>query len=185
MSIIHANDHAVLHLIFGPMFSGKSTEGIRRIRQYAVLYGKDKTICIKYSGDTRYTEEPKVSTHDQTTLPAISCNELTTHLDMMKLYRAVFIDEGQFFPDVVSVAKELLKAGITVIISGLDGDYKKEPFANNWLQLIPYAASAKKLTAICKCGNPASFTVRISNDDGQNVIGGADKYEARCDMCYI
>jgi thymidine kinase len=185
MSIIHAKDHAVLHLIFGPMFSGKSTEGIRRIRQYAILYGKDKTLCIKFSGDTRYTEEPKVSTHDLVTLPAMSCNELMPYLDTLKLYRAIFIDEGQFFKDIVQVTKELLKSDITVIVSGLDGDYKKEPFSNNWLQLIPYSNFANKLTAICKCGNPASFTSRISNDEGQTVIGGSDKYEARCDKCYV
>ena len=42
-----------------------------------------------------------------------------------------------------------------------------------------------KLQAICvKCGNPASYTQRLSKDDKQVVIGETDIYEARCRHCY-
>ena len=42
-----------------------------------------------------------------------------------------------------------------------------------------------KLTAICiKCGNPASFTQRITKQLEQVVIGETDVYEARCRNCF-
>ena len=51
-----------LQLIFGPMFSGKSTELMRRIRRYKIA--KRNCVVIKYKADTRYSVE-KAVTHDQ------------------------------------------------------------------------------------------------------------------------
>ena len=178
------SDYGNLHLIFGPMFSGKSTEGIRRIRQYAVLYSSKVILCVKFSGDNRYTEKAKVYTHDRTELKASSCSSLDELGEDWRKYKAIFIDEGQFFPDIVEFVKKALEFGVNIIVSGLDGDYQKKPFENNWLCLIPYATHAKKLKAICKCGKSAAFTSRITQEKGQNLIGGSDKYEARCGQCY-
>ena len=50
-----------LNLICGPMFSGKTTELIRRYTRYE-LAGK-KCILIKYSKDTRY-DNNNIVTHD-------------------------------------------------------------------------------------------------------------------------
>ena len=54
-------------LILGPMFSGKSTELLRRIRRYTVA--QRKCLVVKYSRDTRYSTE-KMSTHDRCVLRA-------------------------------------------------------------------------------------------------------------------
>lgn len=51
-----------IQLIFGPMFSGKSTELLRRIRRYTVA--QRKCLVLKYQNDTRYDAGEKVSTHD-------------------------------------------------------------------------------------------------------------------------
>jgi thymidine kinase len=41
------------------------------------------------------------------------------------------------------------------------------------------------MVAVCGvCKGIASFTARTSNDEGLEVIGGADKYEPRCRMCH-
>ena len=85
------SDYGNLHLIFGPMFSGKSTEGIRRIRQYAVLYSSKVILCVKFSGDNRYTEKAKVSTHDRTELKASSCSSLDELGEDWRKYKAIFI----------------------------------------------------------------------------------------------
>lgn len=50
-----------IQLIIGPMFSGKSSELLRRIRRYTIA--KRRCIVIKYSKDTRYSHE-NISTHD-------------------------------------------------------------------------------------------------------------------------
>ena len=51
-----------LEVIFGPMFSGKSTELLRRIRRYKLA--QRKCLVIKYRADCRYNVE-KAVTHDQ------------------------------------------------------------------------------------------------------------------------
>jgi thymidine kinase len=51
-----------IQLILGPMFSGKSTELLRRIRRYTIA--KRKCLVIKYKKDTRYSED-SLATHDR------------------------------------------------------------------------------------------------------------------------
>ena len=45
----------------GPMFAGKSTELLRRVKRFEIS-GK-KTLSIKYSADNRYAKDA-ISTHD-------------------------------------------------------------------------------------------------------------------------
>lgn len=51
-----------IELIIGPMFAGKSTELIRRVKRYNIS-GK-KVFNIKYAEDTRYSKD-SISTHDK------------------------------------------------------------------------------------------------------------------------
>ena len=69
-----------------------------------------------------------------------------------------------------------------VYISGLDGDFKRKKFGNI-LDLIPISDEVIKLKSICKCGNAASFSRRISNEKEQISIGN-DNYEPVCRNCY-
>ncbi len=55
-----------ISLIFGPMFSGKSTELLRRVRRYSVA--NHRCLLIKYKADTRYSDE-NLSTHDRCKTP--------------------------------------------------------------------------------------------------------------------
>lgn len=175
-------DEGLLHIICGPMFSGKSTEGLRMIRMYGILFGTENILRIKYSRDTRYSHD-SIATHDQVNAKAVSCTKLSDLGDVWS-YKAIYIDEGQFFPDIYQFVKTALDHNINVIISGLDADYKQEAFANNWLSLIPLSAYVIKLNAICmKCSASAPHTFRLVSDTSQELIGGADIYEARCRKC--
>jgi thymidine kinase len=60
-SLILLNQRGRIEMIMGPMFAGKSTELLRRIKRLEIS-GK-KCISIKYSGDNRYSNEC-ISTHD-------------------------------------------------------------------------------------------------------------------------
>ena len=51
-----------IELIMGPMFAGKSTELMRRVRRHNIS-GK-KTLYIKYIADDRYSNEC-IATHDK------------------------------------------------------------------------------------------------------------------------
>jgi thymidine kinase len=52
----------MIQLIIGPMFAGKSSELLRRMKRFE--YAKKKCIYIKHSIDDRY-EEDHISTHDK------------------------------------------------------------------------------------------------------------------------
>lgn len=54
-----------IQVIFGPMFSGKSTELMRRVRRFQIA--QYKCLVIKYAKDTRYSNS--FSTHDRSVLP--------------------------------------------------------------------------------------------------------------------
>ena len=73
--------HGQIQLIFGPMFSGKTTELIRRINRYTIA--KENCLLIKYYRDDRYDVE-NASTHDrfetQKTSRALSTVFLTSLL---------------------------------------------------------------------------------------------------------
>lgn len=176
-------DVGLLRIIMGPMFSGKSTEGLRMIRMYGILFGTDKILRIKYSRDIRYSHD-QIATHDQVNAKAVSCINLSELNDVSE-YKAIYIDEGQFFGDIVEYTMKWLNNGINIVISGLDADYKRKPFSNNWLSLIPEAAYVIKLNAICViCSAPAPHTYRLTQDTSQELIGGADIYQARCRRCH-
>src|SRR4051812_25804810 len=68
-----------VEIILGPMFSGKTSELIRRIRRYMVA--KYDCLVIKYSRDTRYTADDKAATHDKTTIQARPCASLNEVVD--------------------------------------------------------------------------------------------------------
>ena len=91
----HPRGH--IELIIGPMFAGKSTELLRRMRRYEVS-GK-KCLHIKFAEDTRYDSEC-ISTHDQQKKVAIQTNKLQDRIFDALANDVVGIDEGQFFSDV-------------------------------------------------------------------------------------
>ncbi|GIX78628.1 hypothetical protein CEXT_734482 [Caerostris extrusa] len=58
-----------VQVIFGPMFSGKTTELIRRLKKYQIA--NHKCLIIKYPHDTRYSEK-EISTHDNFLILSVS-----------------------------------------------------------------------------------------------------------------
>lgn len=175
-----------IQLILGPMFSGKTTELIRRLKRFQ--FAKHKCLIIKYHRDQRYTEKNEITTHDHQKMAAAACvklDDLKRNHNLLSEYSVIGIDEGQFFPDTVTFAEEMANLGKTVIVAALDGSYQRTPFGNI-LNLIPLSESVIKLTAVCMiCFQEASFTKRIGAEKELEVIGGAEKYMAVCRQCYM
>ncbi|XP_041362978.1 thymidine kinase, cytosolic-like isoform X2 [Gigantopelta aegis] len=170
-----------IQVIFGPMFSGKTTELMRRMKRYQIA--NYNCLIIKYSKDDRYDKDG-IATHDRQTLPAVSAEELSTLSTKAIQYDVIGIDEGQFFPDVVEFCNQLAEKGKVVIVAALDGTFQKQGFGNI-LNLVPVAEHVTKLTAVCMtCYSEASFTKRKGSETKVEVIGGADKYLAVCRMCF-
>lgn len=170
-----------LELIFGPMFSGKSTELLRRIQRYKSA--RKSCGIIKYSGDTRYSNTD-FATHDGRTHTAVACgHELSQVKELVQSWDVIGIDEGQFFTDLVPFVLDMVGRGKTVMVDGLDGTSSQERFGN-MADLIPQADSVVKLNSVCSdCGNDAPFTWRTTTESGTEVIGGDDKYIAVCRHC--
>lgn len=88
-----------IEVIFGPMFCGKSTELIRRIRRHTVA--KKSCLLIKYARDNRYAGNELASTHDRTVWEAFPCTRLDEAWDRSLKHHVIGVDEGQFvYPSV-------------------------------------------------------------------------------------
>ena len=87
---------ARIEIILGPMFSGKSTELIRRCSRYEAI---DKTVQIfNHDIDTRCGSD-EISTHSHATSKATKLTKLMdAKLDPMP--DVIGIDEAQFFDDL-------------------------------------------------------------------------------------
>jgi thymidine kinase len=63
-------------------------------------------------------------------------------------------------------------------------DYLGAPFGP-MPELLAIAEYVTKVHAICvSCGNLAHYSHRISNEEGQVVVGAIEKYQPLCRTCY-
>ncbi|XP_063817366.1 thymidine kinase, cytosolic isoform X2 [Pseudophryne corroboree] len=147
-----------IQVIFGPMFSGKSTELMRRVRRFQIA--QYKCMVIKYAKDTRYSKE-QLATHDRHTMSAVSACNLADVFSEALTHCVIGIDEGQFFPDVVEFCEDMANRGKTIIVAALDGTFQRKAFGDI-LNLVPLAESVVKLNAVCmECYREASYTKRL------------------------
>ena len=171
-----------IEVICGPMFSGKTEELIRRLIRSQIA--KQKVSIFKPPVDDRYSEDFIVS-HNKRSIKSICANTPERILEQAKDANVVGIDEAQFYDNsLIDACKSMAKGGKRVVVAGLDKDYEAVPFGP-MPKLLIEAEYVTKVNAICmQCGDPASFSQRISKEKSQVVIGEADKYEARCRKCF-
>lgn len=170
-----------LTIIMGNMFSGKTSELIRRLKRYRII-GK-KIVVINSSKDTRSPEE-MLKTHDGIEFPCIKVEHISHCIVKQTFCDAdiVAVDEAQFFPDLKQFVEMCLFLDKSVILAGLDGDYKQRKFGE-LLDCIPMASDVMKLSALCmdcRNGTPGPFTKRIIESDDLEIVGGKDVYKAVC-----
>jgi len=166
-----------LKIIMGNMFSGKTSELVRRLKRYEVI-GKS-ILVINSSKDTRCLEHV-LRTHDNMKFDCVKTNNLD-ELNYDKV-DVIAIDEAQFFIGLRQFVKKALVHGKTVLLTGLDGDYKQEKIGEI-LDCVPLADKVFKLTAMCmECmdGTHGPFTKRIVNSDKVELVGGKEMYMAVC-----
>jgi thymidine kinase len=172
-----------LEIIFGSMFSGKTTLIIQHFKKFSYI-GKTVAV-INYADDTRY-HDALLSTHDKVMIPCIVARKLAEIRESIVNADVVLINEGQFFEDIYEEVLEMVeKQDKIVYICGLDGDFKRNKFGR-LLDLIPYCDEITKLRSLCaycKNGTPGIFSHRITNETSQVVIG-TDNYVPLCRTCY-
>lgn len=184
-------DSGRIEVICGCMFSGKTEELIRRIRQVSIARQSFRIFTPHM--DTRYGTH-QIASHAGTRLEAMPIDTITAVLDQVADVQVVAIDELHFLdntPDEVrATCQQLADTGRRVIVAGLDQNYRAEPFPS-MAALMAVAEQVDKLFAICvKCGNYATRSQRLINGQPAPaqaptlVVGGLDMYEARCRACF-
>src|SRR2546430_8636845 len=179
-----------LTVITGPMFSNKSGELIRLATVHRIA-GR-RVGLFKHSLDDRYEGVDSISTHGGQPMAA----EAVSSSVQLGLFagdlEVVAVDEGQFFDDgLADVAAQLVGQGLTVMVAGLDRNFKGEPFGPMPL-LLAHADEVMKLKAVCMKCRSLNGTMTQRLIDGKPaprsspliLIGAADSYEARCRNCH-
>jgi len=172
-----------IEIITGCMFSGKTEELIRRVKRASIA--NQKVQIFKPARDVRYSSQEVVS-HDANAVESIlltSAKLLPDHLDDDT--EVVALDEIQFFDnDIIGLSEELALDGKRVIGAGLDLDFRGIPFGPV-PHLMAIAEYVTKVHAICPhCGNLATHSYRLSQEEETVLLGEKDKYEPRCRKCY-
>jgi thymidine kinase len=174
-------------LCTGPMRGGKSQEVIRLIDHCKVL---DMIIlCIHPLKDTRSGDY--IGSRNGKKIPS---NQVEALMNINKNKYdecdVIVIDEAQFFPDLYEFVKRCKADGKSVFISGLDGDFNRNPFGEV-LRCIPLCDKVSKFNALCmvknkagekNAGEPAIFSMLdpikkeqlAKQVDGNVLIGDAD-----------
>ena len=181
-----------LDLIIGPMFSGKTTELIRRLNTLQAI--GQKCVYINSVLDSRNTEN--FSTHNPVisqlgSIDSIKTNSIDIILDKLLTYDVIGIDESQLFMGnfkliIISIVEDHHKK---VIISGLNSDFERKkfgyildliPICDDITKLFPYCISCSKQHKITK----ALFSKRLNNDNNKINIS-YDNYIPVCRRCFL
>lgn len=180
-----------IEVICGCMFSGKTEELIRRMRQ--VMIARQPCRIFTPRLDTRYSTQ-HVASHSGTRLEAVPVSSIREVIAGAEDCQVIAIDELHFLDDsaeeILHGCQELADRGLRVLVAGLDQNYRADPFPA-MMQLMAIAEQVDKLYAICvRCGAYATRSQRLIDgkpapaDAPTIVVGGLDLYEARCRACY-
>jgi thymidine kinase len=178
-----------LELIIGPMMAGKTSKLIDIYHQYKVCDVPVVVINHVYD-EQRFgnIKKNEMISHDSESVGCIYLKNLQDFSSRFDAYKAILINEGQFFTDLVPVVLDLLKKDKHVFIASLDSDFKGNRFGDV-IDLIPVCDVVCKLTSLCvgcKNGTKAIFSKRVCVDAEENqiLIGDSNKYIPVCRNCF-
>ena len=178
-----------LELILGPMFSGKTSKILDLYKQCE--FSNIPVVVINHTSDKRYSET-MLSTHDLKMIPCIQASSLCDAMEILEIKNkindatVILINEGQFFNDLYEWTKMMVETNHKEIyICGLDGDFNRNKFGQI-LDLIPLCdkvTKLKSLCSMCKNGTKALFSLRVTEEKEQVLIG-SDCYKPVCRASY-
>lgn len=166
-----------VHLLTGPMFSGKTNTMINELEKYVAVYGKERVILLRSNKDTR-----NYLAHNNRSFPSTQIDDfLSCRIDE---YDVVAIDEIHFIPEIRDFILKHEKKNIRLILAGLNGSYKRTQFqcTSDVFPLVDEITVLNSFCSVCKDGTKALFSKLLSDDDSNStiIIGGADKYAPVC-----
>ncbi len=181
-------------LITGCMFSGKTTELLRRVDEVA----SQCVMAFKHRIDNRYQRDAIV-THGGKAHPACvieNADELLAfadaHIAAGRDLDLIALDEAHFFEStIVSTAQAIRDRGIHLAMTALDRDSwgRSFPLID---QLADLADACLTKHATCaRCGGVGERTQRLTpivaaaGSHRPSMVGGAESYEPRCCACWF
>jgi len=179
-----------IELVCGSMFSGKTEYVIHRLQREQWAGRHVHVFRATTVRSSAMTDQLLVS-HDGSTIPATFVNHSDQILPMVSATTdVVAIDEIQFLDwGIAEVCQILASRGVHVIASGLDMNFRGEPFGPVPL-LMSLADQLRKLEAVCVvCGRRGSRSQRVMNGrlaaySEPVILPGAQFYEPRCRHCH-
>jgi thymidine kinase len=170
-----------LVVITGPMFSGKSTELIRRLTIAKIA--KLPVQVFKPARDTR--TQSQICSRDGCCITSTDVGDPSEILDLAREARVIGIDEAHFFSGgLPEVAMRLARQGKQVIIAGLNLDFQERPFPII-PELLALADEIVQVYPLCTACNERLAT------RSQRLVGGQERYQVgdseyapRCLTCF-
>lgn len=184
---------------YGPMGAGKTERLITAIKN-----DKSKKIIVKSAIDNRAGKK-YISTHNYLNDPITYADEKieatyaveTFHdltlddrfiEDIMDGVKSIYIDEGQFFPDLKEFVDCMMEMA-NIYISTLDKDWKKKYFPS-FEKLLEIGEIEKiRLCAKCDVCEERNAIYSYKRDQEQKtmingfLVGGSSIYGSICDNC--
>lgn len=195
-----------LEVIFGGMFTGKTTELMRRLLVEAIVE-KDRVLYINHTCDTRTEGDfssHNVLFHDKLpessgvkTIKTSGLDWIVNDPDLLSKFDCIGIDEGQFFPEIDCVVEKLVDTHKKhVIVASLSSNYKRKQqygsFTATVLNLVPIADKVDLLKGKCHdCATKGKNTSSLftHKEDKESIgtldVGASEKYVALCRNCFI
>lgn len=175
----------ILHT--GSMFSGKTSSLWKDLNRFEIA--KYETVVFKPKFDNRFADV-QIVTHDNNKMNAVPVESIDEIVEYMKRSKAtvIGIDEIQFIKGdskkFIEVFNGWLMSNCTIVLAGLDMDFKSEPF-EIVKELMPRVDYLYKHHAVCaNCGADAWVSYR-KTDDGERIkLGASESYEPLCRNCY-
>jgi len=193
------SDHS-LTVICGSMCSGKTEELILVASRFVIanpaLIGIFKP-CLDNRVLANNEKDPSrfITSRNGSSITCIAIKDIAEmkNIILEQGYAVIAIDEAQFLDkqELLIFVREMLTLNKKVIISGLDLDFRAEPFGAMG-ELLALADQVIKLTAICtECGKDTyCITQRIidgipAHYNDPIIMVGDVQYKPRCRACHI
>jgi thymidine kinase len=178
-----------LDLVLGPMWAGKSSYIIGKIRRYRAIGWN--VLVVANPLDDRYGSQV-ISSHDKEQVAALAIADLDALYEdtRYKEARLLVIEEAQFYSGLYAFVKTAVERDKKhVVCVGLDGDAFRKPFGEI-LSLIPICDNVEKIKSLCaECGDgtPALFSHRHvhTNESAQIQVGAETTYIPLCRSHYL
>lgn len=176
-----------IEVITGCMFSGKTEELIERVKSREEEF---EAVIPESSGDDN------IVSHDGSEIEAIKVTpKKHTATDVVEKIddevEVVALDQVNLYSKLANeVCRTLFMEGKTLIVSGLDMDFRGTPFPPMG-ELMCVADEVVKKKAECEfCGEEANMTQRLINgrpasyEDSIIMVGGEEVYLPSCRDCH-